>query len=125
MDELAISTWVGLVYDAAVHAVFIGFTLSMIFAHAPVILPAVVHRALPYHSVLYVPVSAVHLGLIVRIVSDTQNFVPGVFSGHWTTENQPSVGSKNKNAENVTSFRMPSAGGRNMKARRNSPAESP
>ena len=66
-----------LVYDAAVHAVFIGFTLSMIFAHAPVILPAVVHRALPYHSVLYVPVAAVHLGLIARIVSDTQNFVPG------------------------------------------------
>ena len=66
-----------LVYDAAVHAVFIGFTLSMIFAHAPVILPAVVHRALPYHSVLYVPVAAVHMGLIVRIVSDTQNFVPG------------------------------------------------
>ena len=66
-----------LVYDAAVHAVFIGFTLSMIFAHAPVILPAVLHRALPYHSALYVPVVAVHLGLILRIVSDTQNFVPG------------------------------------------------
>src|SRR5699024_2830932 len=28
-------------------------------------------------SVLYVPVAAVHLGLIVRIVSDTRNFVPG------------------------------------------------
>lgn len=66
-----------LVYDAAVHAVFIGFTLSMIFAHAPVILPAVIHRALPYHSALYVPVLAVHLGLIVRIVSDTQSFIPG------------------------------------------------
>ena len=35
----------GPAYDAAVHAVFLGFTLSMIMAHAPVILPAVLRRA--------------------------------------------------------------------------------
>jgi len=28
-------------YDAAVHAIAIGFVLSMVFAHAPIILPAV------------------------------------------------------------------------------------
>src|SRR5690606_13425003 len=39
----------GVAYDAVVHAVFLGFTLSMIMAHAPVILPAVVRRPLPYH----------------------------------------------------------------------------
>jgi hypothetical protein len=31
-------------YDATTHAVFLGFTMSMIFAHAPVILPAVLRR---------------------------------------------------------------------------------
>jgi hypothetical protein len=28
-------------YDATLHAIFLGFTVSMIFVHAPVILPAV------------------------------------------------------------------------------------
>ncbi|BFO21058.1 hypothetical protein SHKM778_74460 [Streptomyces sp. KM77-8] len=31
------------------HAVFLGFVMSMIMAHAPVILPAVLRRPLPYH----------------------------------------------------------------------------
>lgn len=42
-------------YDATLHAVFLGFTMSMIFVHAPVILPAVLRRPLPYHPVLYGP----------------------------------------------------------------------
>ena len=41
-------TLLGPAYDAVVHAVFLGFTLSMIMAHAPVILPAVLRRPLPY-----------------------------------------------------------------------------
>src|SRR5690606_28149081 len=31
----------GPMYDAALHAIFLGFVMSMIMAHAPVILPAV------------------------------------------------------------------------------------
>ena len=31
----------GTAYDAMLHAVFLGFVISMIFAHAPVIVPAV------------------------------------------------------------------------------------
>ena len=42
-------------YDAVVHAVFLGFTLSMIMAHAPVILPAVLRRPLPYHPAMIAP----------------------------------------------------------------------
>jgi hypothetical protein len=57
----------GASYDAALHAVFLGFTMSMIFAHAPVILPAVLRRPLPYRPVLYVPLAVLHLGLLVRV----------------------------------------------------------
>lgn len=54
-------------YDAVVHAVFLGFTLSMVMAHAPVILPAVTGRALPYHPALYGPVVLLHASLAARI----------------------------------------------------------
>ncbi len=55
-------------YDATVHAVFLGFTMSMIFAHAPVILPAVLRRPLPYHPAMYAPAVLLHLALAVRVV---------------------------------------------------------
>src|SRR5690606_34554771 len=38
----------GWVYDAVLHSVFLGFVMSMIMAHAPVILPAVLRVPLPY-----------------------------------------------------------------------------
>lgn len=57
----------GVRYDAVVHAVFLGFTLSMIMAHAPVILPAVLRRPLPYHPVLLVPAVSLQLSLVVRL----------------------------------------------------------
>jgi len=55
-------------YDATVHAVFLGFTLAMIMAHAPVIFPAVLRRPLPYRPSFYVPVALLHLSLVVRIL---------------------------------------------------------
>ena len=57
----------GVRYDAVVHAVFLGFTLSMIMAHAPVILPAVLRRPLAYHPVLLVPAIALHASLVLRL----------------------------------------------------------
>ena len=53
-------------YDIVVHGVFLGFALSMVMAHAPVILPAVLGRALPYRPVLYLPLGMLHAGLVVR-----------------------------------------------------------
>ena len=57
----------GPAYDAVVHAVFLGFTMSMIMAHAPVILPAVLRVRLPYHPVMYVPAALLHLSLVLRL----------------------------------------------------------
>ncbi|MGB6245312.1 hypothetical protein [Gordonia sp. (in: high G+C Gram-positive bacteria)] len=55
-------------YDAAAHAVFLGFVMSMILAHAPIILPAVLRRPLPYHPIMYVPAVLLHPTLALRIV---------------------------------------------------------
>lgn len=54
-------------YDAVLHAVFLGFTISMIMAHATTILPAVLHISLPYRAVMWVPMLLLHAGLILRI----------------------------------------------------------
>ncbi|GEL20802.1 hypothetical protein [Pseudonocardia asaccharolytica] len=54
-------------YDAVTHAVFLGFTISMIMAHAPVILPAVLRRPLPYHPVMIAPAVLLHVSLAVRL----------------------------------------------------------
>lgn len=54
-------------YDTVVHAVFLGFAMSMVMAHAPVILPAVLHRPLPYRPVLWAPLVLLHLGLFGRV----------------------------------------------------------
>jgi hypothetical protein len=71
---VAAGTWLlhgeatgGPAYDVVVHATFLGFTISMIMAHAPVILPAVLRRALPYSRVLWAPLVLLHASLAVRL----------------------------------------------------------
>ncbi len=54
-------------YDTIVHATFLGFAMSMVLAHAPVILPAVVRRPLAYRPLLWVPLGLLHAGLVIRI----------------------------------------------------------
>ena len=57
----------GVRYDAVLHAVFLGFALSMIMAHAPVILPAVLRRPLPYRAALVAPAVLLHASLVMRL----------------------------------------------------------
>src|SRR5690606_26684907 len=45
-----------------------GFVMSMIMAHAPVILPAVLRKPLPYRWFLYLPVALLHVSLALRIL---------------------------------------------------------
>ena len=54
-------------YDVVIHSVFLGFTISMIIAHAPTILPAVLRRALPYHPLMIVPAALLHVSLALRL----------------------------------------------------------
>lgn len=60
----------GLAYDAALHALMLGFVFSMVFGHAPIIFPAVVRVAVPYHASFYLPLALLHLSLIVRLAGD-------------------------------------------------------
>lgn len=60
----------GVLYDAILHAVFLGFVMSMVFAHAPVIFPAILGVPLPYRPAFYVHVGVLHLSLILRVVGD-------------------------------------------------------
>lgn len=69
----------GAAYDAVVHAVFLGFTLSMIMAHAPVILPAVLRRPLPHHALLWVPFTLLHASLVVRLWLGGALLLPGAW----------------------------------------------
>lgn len=57
----------GVRYDAVIHAVFLGFTMSMIMAHASTILPAVLRVTLPYRSVMWVPAALLHVSLVIRV----------------------------------------------------------
>lgn len=58
--------------DAALHAVFLGFVFSMIFGHAPVILPAVLGIRFPYSPALYAPLALLHASLAVRAAFSAQ-----------------------------------------------------
>src|SRR5690606_18114264 len=55
-------------YDAGLHAVFLGFVMSMIFGHAPVIVPAVLRVRLPFHPYFYVHLALLHVSLLVRLL---------------------------------------------------------
>jgi hypothetical protein len=57
-------------YDAAVHALALGFVFSMVFGHAPVIFPAVLRVAVPYNASFYVPLALLHGSLAVRLAGD-------------------------------------------------------
>ncbi|MFN8520870.1 MAG: hypothetical protein U0667_16080 [Chloroflexota bacterium] len=54
-------------YDAMLHAVFLGFVVSMVFGHAPVILPSVLRVPLPYRPWFHGHL-ALHVGLLLRVV---------------------------------------------------------
>jgi len=57
-------------YDAVVHAITLGFVLSMVFGHALIIFPSVVGLKLRYSPVLYVPLLLLHMSVAIRIVGD-------------------------------------------------------
>jgi hypothetical protein len=57
-------------YDAAVHAIAIGFVLSMVFGHALIIFPAVIGLPLRYTPVLYAPLALLQFSVAMRVLAD-------------------------------------------------------
>lgn len=53
--------------DAALHALGLGFIVSMVMGHAPVILPAIARVKLQFGMFFYVPLAALHASLALRL----------------------------------------------------------
>lgn len=68
-------------YDTVVHALTIGFALSMVFAHAPIILPALARRPLPYSPTLWAAWGTLQVGLVVRVISGARDWPDGWQTG--------------------------------------------
>ena len=67
-EAAGVGSW--LVHDAALHALFLGFVMSMVMGHAPIILPAVLHTPLPHRAIGWVPLGVLHVSLVVRVGAD-------------------------------------------------------
>jgi hypothetical protein len=57
-------------YDAVVHAVTLGFVLSMVFGHTLIIFPSVAGLTLRYSAVLYVPLLLLQISVVIRTIGD-------------------------------------------------------
>lgn len=57
-------------YDMALHAILLGFVLSMVFGHALIILPAVVRIRPRFRAGLYLPLAVLHGSVTLRVASD-------------------------------------------------------
>lgn len=55
--------------DAALHALGLGFIVSMMMGHAPVILPAIARIKLEFGIFFYLPLAMLHLSLLLRLVA--------------------------------------------------------
>ncbi|MFO1361780.1 MAG: hypothetical protein U1F45_04785 [Burkholderiales bacterium] len=57
-------------WDAAAHAIVLGFVFSMVFGHAPVIVPAVTRANVRWHWSFYVPLALLHVSVAERVAGD-------------------------------------------------------
>ncbi len=61
--------------DAALHALALGFVFSMVFGHAPIIVPAVLRVSVPYRRWFYAPLALLHATLAARLAADATGHV--------------------------------------------------
>ncbi len=66
----------GLLYDAILHAVFLGFVMAMIFGHAPIIFPAVLGKPMAFSPLFYSHLTLLHLSLLLRVGGDLTGWLP-------------------------------------------------
>ena len=63
-------------YDAMLHAIFLGFAFSMIFAHAPIIFPSITGMSMPFQPAFYAHLLLLHLSLLLRVGGDLSGSEP-------------------------------------------------
>jgi hypothetical protein len=69
--------YAGPYYDAVLHIVFVGFVMSMIFGHAPIIFPAILQLQIIFQPAFYLHLLLLHLSLSVRVAGDMAS-APGI-----------------------------------------------
>jgi hypothetical protein len=60
----------GVRYDAVLHTLFLGFVFSMIFGHAPIILPSVLNVPIDFRPAFYAHLILLHTSLVLRVAGD-------------------------------------------------------
>ena len=60
----------GPIYDAILHARYVGFVLGMIFGHAPIVFPAILGRPLHFSRRAYAPLALLGGSLLLRLAGD-------------------------------------------------------
>ena len=60
----------GPIYDAILHAVFLGFIFALIFGHAPIIFPAILRVPVTYTPTFYSHLVLLQLSLLLRVSGD-------------------------------------------------------
>ena len=70
----------GMQFDRVTHGVFVGFVLSMILAHGPIVLPAVARCGMRFTKWFYIPLLLLHLSLLLRWLGWTALGGAGNFS---------------------------------------------
>lgn len=63
------AAWALDIRDAALHALGLGFVVSMVMAHAPVILPAVAKVKMEFNRGFYAPLALLHTSLAWRLLA--------------------------------------------------------
>lgn len=67
----------GPAYDALLHSLFLGFVVSMLFGHAPIIVPVILGRPLVFRPTFYLPPALLHLSLALRVGADLAGWLAG------------------------------------------------
>jgi hypothetical protein len=65
--QIAFATGAPAARDVLVHALGLGFVVSMIFGHAPIIVPAVARLPIAFGTFFYLPLALLHGSLLVRV----------------------------------------------------------
>lgn len=57
-------------YEALLHSLFLGHVFSLVFGHAPIILPAILGLPAAFHPVSYAHLALLHASLLLRVGAD-------------------------------------------------------
>ncbi len=66
----------GPLYDAMIHTVFVGFVMSIIFAHTPLVLTALFQLPVEFDASFHLHAGLLHVSLLARVIGDL-GFLPG------------------------------------------------